>query len=64
PLYEIENAKLTFSRRGAKYRDPDKRIPVEEYLKKQGRFKKMTPSQIEVLRKDLQYEWDMLLKLE
>lgn len=64
PLYEIENGKLIFSRRGVKYRDPDKRLPVKEYLEKQGRFKRMTPSQLEELKKDLQFEWDMLSKLE
>ncbi|MFX1504714.1 MAG: thiamine pyrophosphate-dependent enzyme [Promethearchaeota archaeon] len=64
PLYEIDNGKLTFSRRGAKYRDPANRKPIEEYLGKQGRFKKMTPQQVEELKKDLQFEWDMLLKME
>ena len=64
PLYEIENGKLIFSRRGVKYRDPDKRLPVKEYLEKQGRFKRMTPSQLEELKKDLQFEWDMLSKWE
>ncbi|MFW9903045.1 MAG: thiamine pyrophosphate-dependent enzyme [Candidatus Thorarchaeota archaeon] len=64
PLYEIENGKLTFSRRGAKYRDPANRKPIEEYLGKQGRFKKMTPQQVEELKKDLQFEWNMLLKME
>ncbi|UCG00394.1 MAG: pyruvate synthase subunit beta [Candidatus Heimdallarchaeota archaeon] len=64
PLYEIENGKLTFSRRGAKYRDPSNRLPVEEYFGKQGRFKRMNPQQVEELKKDLQFEWDMLSKLE
>lgn len=64
PLYEIENGKLIFSRRGVKYRDPGKRLPVKEYLEKQGRFKRMTPSQLEELKKDLQFEWDMLSKWE
>ena len=64
PLYEIEDGKLTFSRRGAKYRDPENRKPVEEYLEKQGRFKKMTPQQVEELKKDLEFEWNMLLRME
>ncbi|MHA1215337.1 MAG: thiamine pyrophosphate-dependent enzyme [Candidatus Hodarchaeales archaeon] len=64
PLYEIENGKLTFSKRGAKYRDPAKRLPIERYLEKQGRFKNMSPEQVELLKKDLQFEWDMLSKLE
>ncbi|MHA2226037.1 MAG: thiamine pyrophosphate-dependent enzyme [Candidatus Hodarchaeales archaeon] len=64
PLYEIENGKLTFSRRGKKYRDPANRLPIEEYLGKQGRFKAMTSTQIEDLTADLQFEWDILSKWE
>ncbi|MHA2319114.1 MAG: thiamine pyrophosphate-dependent enzyme, partial [Candidatus Hodarchaeales archaeon] len=64
PLYEIENGKLTFSKRGIKYRDPENRLPVEKYLEKQGRFKSMSKVMIEALQNDLQYEWEMLSKLE
>jgi pyruvate ferredoxin oxidoreductase beta subunit len=64
PLFEIENGKLTFSKRGVKYREPENRVPLEEYLKKQGRFKKMTPQMINQLKIDLQYEWDMLARLK
>lgn len=64
PLYEIENQKLTFSKRGIRYKDPDNRLPLEEYLGKQARFKLMTPDLVELLKSDLQYEWDMLAKME
>jgi pyruvate ferredoxin oxidoreductase beta subunit len=64
PLLEIENGKLTFSKRGMKYRDPENRLPLEEYLSKQGRFKSMSKEKIEALQKDLQYEWDILAKFE
>jgi len=64
PLYEIENGKLTFSKRGIKYRDPSNRLPLEEYLEKQGRFKAMSEENLKLLLKDLQYEWDMLARLE
>jgi len=64
PLYEIENGKLTFSKRGIKYRDPSNRLPIEEYLEKQGRFKAMSEENLKLLLKDLQYEWDMLARLE
>ena len=64
PLYEIEKGKLTFSKRGAKYRDPDNRLSIEEYLNKQKRFKNMTPTLIEEVKKDIQYEWDQLERLE
>ena len=64
PLLEVEKSKLTFSKRGIKYRDPVNRLPVEEYLEKQGRFKAMSKEQIGILKADLQYEWEMLAKLE
>jgi len=64
PLYEIENGKLTFSKRGEKYRDPNNRVPIEEYLKRQGRFKSMSPQQIYALKSDIQYEWGKLSRLE
>ena len=64
PLYEIEDGKLTFSNRGKKYRDPANRIPVEEYLNRQGRFKKMTSEQTTELKKDLQFEWDKFSRME
>ena len=64
PLLEVEKSKLTFSKRGIKYRDPANRLPVEEYLEKQGRFKAMSKEQIGILKADLQYEWEMLAKLE
>lgn len=64
PLYEIEKGKLTFSRRGERYRDPEKRVPIEEYLSKQSRFKKMTSTQILEVKKDIQHEWDQLSLFE
>ena len=64
PLFEIENGKLTFSKRGERYRDPEKRLPLEEYLDKQSRFKKMTPIQIVEVKKDIQHEWNQLERLE
>lgn len=64
PLFEVENDKLTFSRRSERVRDPERRKPLEEYLNKQGRFKKMTSENIEALSKDLQREWELLARFE
>ncbi len=64
PLFEIEEGKLTFSKRGIRYKDPINRLSIEKYLEKQGRFKSMTSEQTKLLTDDLQYEWDMLSKLE
>ncbi len=64
PLFEVENGKLTFSRRSERVRDPERRKPLEEYLSKQGRFKQMTSEAIKALSKDLQREWDLLARFE
>jgi pyruvate ferredoxin oxidoreductase beta subunit len=64
PLYEIEEGKLTFSKRSIRYKEPSNRLPLENYLEKQGRFKSMTSDMIKLLTDDLQYEWDMLSRLE
>ncbi len=64
PLFEIEDGKLTFTKRGGRYRDPENRVPIEEYLNKQKRFKAMTPELLSVVKEDIQHEWDQLAKLE
>lgn len=56
PLYEVEN--------GVKYtvnKKTNKRVPVEEYLKYQGRFKYLTPEIIEQIQKETDDKWDELL---
>jgi pyruvate ferredoxin oxidoreductase beta subunit len=66
PLWEYENSKLTFSRPTARILDPEKRTDVKEYLKYQGRFKEMLENEklIKIFEQDIQYEIDMLKKLE
>ncbi|OIP93029.1 MAG: pyruvate ferredoxin oxidoreductase [Syntrophaceae bacterium CG2_30_58_14] len=53
PLYEVENGvyKLTVE-------IPEKRRPVEDYLKLQGRFRHLTPDQMQVIqaRVDLEFK--------
>jgi len=53
PVYEIKNGILTFSSASRRYKEPTKRLPVEDYLNLQGRFKFMTPEQIEALKADI-----------
>lgn len=59
PLYEIEHGvwKLTY--------EPRKKLPVEEYLKKQGRFNHMFEKgnewMIEEVQKHVDLKWEMLL---
>lgn len=64
PVYEIENGKLTFSSISKRYKDPANRLPLEEYLECQGRFKRLTPEMKETLKADNQAEWEALSRLE
>ena len=66
PLYEYENGKLTFNNPSNRHKDPSKRTPIEEYLKLQGRFSQLLQDEagLQMLRDDIQYEWDMLQRLE
>jgi pyruvate/2-oxoacid:ferredoxin oxidoreductase beta subunit len=49
-LWKQVDGELTVNRRTEKYLDKSKRLPIEEYLKEQGRFRKLTKEQI----KDMQ----------
>ena len=66
PLYEYENGKLKFNSPSDRLKDPVKRTPIEEYLKPQGRFSELlkNPDALDLLKSDIQYEWDMLQRLE
>jgi pyruvate ferredoxin oxidoreductase beta subunit len=54
-LYEYENGKLTVNY------IPDKRKPVEEYIKKQGRFHNLTKAQIAEIQKGIDENFKKLL---
>jgi len=56
PLYEVENGvyKLTVE-------IPEKRRPVEDYLKLQGRFRHLTPDQIQVIQARVDLEFKKLM---
>ncbi|MHA2363415.1 MAG: thiamine pyrophosphate-dependent enzyme [Candidatus Hodarchaeales archaeon] len=66
PMWEYENCKLIFTNPSNRLKDPTKRTPLEEYLKPQGRFKSLlkNPEMIELLKQDIEYEWQMLMRLE
>uniref|UniRef100_A0A7C6A834 3-methyl-2-oxobutanoate dehydrogenase subunit beta n=1 Tax=candidate division WOR-3 bacterium TaxID=2052148 RepID=A0A7C6A834_UNCW3 len=55
PIYECEN--------GINYKIniiPKKPIPVEEYLRPQGRFSHLTKEMIERIQKQVNFEWELL----
>ena len=58
PLYEIED--------GSRYRLTHKprRIPVSEYLKLQGRFRYLSPKEIEMIQAEADRFYDLLLTLQ
>jgi pyruvate ferredoxin oxidoreductase beta subunit len=62
PLFEVENGKYTVNYK------PKNKLPVEDFLKTQGRFRHMFKKgnewMIEQFQKDIDAKWDMLLKLE
>ena len=43
---------------------PPKKVPVEECLKMQGRFKHLGADEIKDIQKHVDESWDKLLKLE
>lgn len=65
-LWEAENVdgqmKLKLSGPSRRYLDPSKRKPIEEFLKLQGRFKNLTPEQIEGLKKWIDNQWELIKK--
>ena len=62
PLYEIENGKYKINYK------PAKKLPVEEFLKPQRRFKHLFKPgnewMIEEFQKEVDRRWEALLKLE
>ena len=61
-LYEIEDGRLRITRRI----EPENRLPVEEYLNLQGRFKhlKAKPEEIQKIQEHIDSEWQRLEKIE
>jgi pyruvate ferredoxin oxidoreductase beta subunit len=57
PLYEVENEKYRIT-----VDMPEKLRPVEDYLKLQGRFRHLTPDQINIIQGRVIMEYQKLLK--
>jgi pyruvate ferredoxin oxidoreductase beta subunit len=62
PLYEIENGMFTLSGPSFKARDPSKRASIRDYLKGQGRFKKMDEDDVKEIEKYIDWLWNFVEK--
>jgi len=56
PLYEIENGKVKINYK------TEKRLPIEEFLKLQGRFKHLDKKQIKIIQEKIDRDYEELLK--
>ncbi|MHA1847191.1 MAG: thiamine pyrophosphate-dependent enzyme [Promethearchaeota archaeon] len=63
PLYEIIDGKLFVSKVSEKFMDKRKRVPVEKYLKMQGRFKFVDREVIAEYQHYVDSQWDFMNSL-
>ena len=63
PLYEIIDGKMFLSKESETFIDPKKRLSVEDYLKKQGRFKHLTQQHIATYQEYINAQWDFINKM-
>jgi pyruvate/2-oxoacid:ferredoxin oxidoreductase beta subunit len=61
-LFEVENKVLRFTGKSLSLARSGRRRPVEEYLRLQGRFKKMTAAQMEDFQRQVDERWEALVK--
>ncbi|MFX1294613.1 MAG: thiamine pyrophosphate-dependent enzyme [Promethearchaeota archaeon] len=59
-LYEIENGKMSLTGYSKKLLNKEKRLPIEEYIKLQGRYKNITPKEIKTLQNWVDQQWKTL----
>ncbi|MHA1728221.1 MAG: thiamine pyrophosphate-dependent enzyme [Promethearchaeota archaeon] len=62
PLYEVLNEQFTLSKPSKLLTDPNKRKPVEEYLKAQNRFKHLTNEGINEIKNYVSSLWKKIEK--
>ena len=62
-LFEIENGKFKLNPPSSGLIDKAKRKPVQEYLKLQGRFRKLTEVDVEKIQKMVDEDWEQYREL-
>jgi pyruvate ferredoxin oxidoreductase beta subunit len=63
-LFEIEHGRFKFSPPSARLVDKTKRKPIEEYLRAQGRFAKLTREDLAVIERWVDETWENYKKLQ
>jgi len=63
-LYEIEHGRFELSPPSTALIDETKRKPLGEYLKEQGRFDRLTPEDIEEIKRWVNETWEKYKKLQ
>lgn len=58
PLYEVENGEYKITKK------PKKKVPVKDYLGMQGRFRHLPEEMIGLIQKNIDKEWEELLRKE
>jgi len=62
-LFEIENGTFTISTPSTQFLDKTKRKPVQNYLEKQGRFRHLTPQEINRIQLKIDETWEYYSKI-
>lgn len=66
-MWEREGDKFTLGKESKRFQDPEKRKPIEEFLKLQGRFSKLfkpkrDEKKIQELQDYVQHRWNLVMK--
>lgn len=64
PLFEIENGIFKISPPSKAYLEKEKRKPVEEYLRLQGRFRRITSEEIKIIEEWIDQNLEKLAQLD
>lgn len=60
PLYEIEDGIMTLSKKSKSLIDPEKRMPIDEYLSLQKRFSTVSEDAMIKLKESVDKKWDQI----
>ena len=60
-LYEIENGILTLSKKSKSLVDPEKRLPIIEYISKQKRFAGISEKTLMEIQERVDHDWDKIV---